>query len=306
MQTLRQLCKDKIALTSLIVVSSYLFMAVAIEAYEYSCLNRGITPIYARDNMKQRFTPPSPANLMGTDYLGRDVLWRAVAGSATAVKVGVSAALISAAIGVTLGVVAGYFGGKTDEFVVWLYSTFASMPTLLFILAFALLATKGFLCPSIATALNRFAVGINSDPGMMAVYVAIGITGWVTLCRVVRAETLKLREAGYVQAARVAGASHYRIIIRHVLPNLFHLVIIYFTLRFAYAIMIEVMVSYLGLGVQLAPSWGVMISDGQEGLWRGVWWEVAAATGFMFILVLALHLLGDALRDALDPRMKNR
>ncbi len=139
---------------------------------------------------------------------------------------------------------------------------------------------------------------------MLALYLGIGITGWVTLCRVVRAETMKLREAAYVQAAKVAGCGNFRIIFKHIIPNLFHLVIIYFTLRFAYAVMTEVIVSYLGLGVQLAPSWGVMIADGQTRLWRGIWWEVATATAFMFFLVLALHLLGDALRDRLDPRLR--
>jgi peptide/nickel transport system permease protein len=139
---------------------------------------------------------------------------------------------------------------------------------------------------------------------MLALYLAIGVTGWVTLCRVVRAETMKLREAPYIQAAKVAGQNSFKIIFKHIFPNLVHLVIIYFTIRFAYAIMTEVIVSYLGLGVQLAPSWGVMIADGQNGLWRGIWWEIVTATGFMFFLVLSLHVLGDNLRDLLDPRLK--
>ncbi|MPN63908.1 Dipeptide transport system permease protein DppC [bioreactor metagenome] len=146
----------------------------------------------------------------------------------------------------------------------------------------------------------------RAEPGMLAVYLAIGITGWVTLCRVVRAETMRLRNMPFVSAARVAGVRNAVIIRRHILPNVFHLVIIYFTLTFAGAIMLEVIVSYLGFGVQSAPSWGVMISDGQQRLWRGVWWEITAATGFMFVLVLALNLLGDALRDALDPRQRQR
>lgn len=113
---------------------------------------------------------------------------------------------------------------------------------------------------------------------------------------------MRLRTMPYVAAAKVAGVSSPKIILRHILPNVFHLVIIYFTLTFAGAVMLEVIVSYLGFGVQSAPSWGVMISDGQDRLWRGIWWEIAAATGFMFLLVLALNVLGDALRDTLDPR----
>jgi peptide/nickel transport system permease protein len=115
---------------------------------------------------------------------------------------------------------------------------------------------------------------------------------------------MKLREMQYVQAAKTLGLRDCAIIFRHILPNLMHLVIIYFTMRFAFAIMTEVIVSYLGLGVQFEPSWGVMIADGQERLWRGIWWEVGAATAFMFILVLALNILGDALRTLLIPDSK--
>ena len=112
---------------------------------------------------------------------------------------------------------------------------------------------------------------------------------------------MKLKRRAFVESARVAGVPDRVIIFRHILPNVMHLAIIYFTLSFAGAIMLEVIVSYLGFGVQSAPSWGVMISDGQERLWRGVWWEITGASCAMFILVLALNLLGDALRDALDP-----
>ena len=205
------------------------------------------------------------------------------------------------AIGVTLGCISGFCGGKADDVVIWLYSTIASMPTLLFILAFALLFSRGFLSPELVLAVNTASNLINVDPGMLAVYIAIGLTGWVSLCRVVRGETLKLKRRAFVDAARVAGVPDRVIIFRHILPNVMHLAIIYFTLSFAGAVMLEVIVSYLGFGVQTAPSWGVMISDGQERLWRGVWWEIAGASGAMFILVLALNLLGDALRDALDP-----
>jgi peptide/nickel transport system permease protein len=113
---------------------------------------------------------------------------------------------------------------------------------------------------------------------------------------------LKLKNSGFVSAAKVAGVGHTLILLRHILPNLFHLVIIYFTTLFAGAVMLEVIVSYLGLGVQSAPSWGIMISDGQSRLWSGVWWEIASASGALLILVLALNILGDSLRDALDPR----
>ena len=116
---------------------------------------------------------------------------------------------------------------------------------------------------------------------------------------------MKLRDRGFVAAARIAGVPSLTIVRRHIIPNVFHLVIIYFTLTFAGAIMMEVIVSYLSFGSQSFPSWGLMISDGQTCLWRGVWWELATPTVFMFVLLLALNLLGDALRDALDPRHIN-
>jgi peptide/nickel transport system permease protein len=300
-----RLLSDKLSAAALLILLGYLIAALCVECYGFYCAKTDRSPIYNQGDIDNRYKPPSASNWMGTDYQGRDVFWRAVAGSSTAIKVGAMASLLSALIGVALGATAGYFGGWVDDFVVWIYSSFASMPTLLFILAFALLVSKGFLFPPIANFLNSIADTFNSDPGMLAIYLGIGLTGWVSLCRVVRGETMRLRELAYVQAAKAMGFSSAKIILKHIIPNLFHLVIIYFTMRFAYAIMTEVIVSYLGLGVEMAPSWGVMIADGQERLWRGIWWEVAAATGFMFFLVLSLHVLGDSLRDILDPRLKN-
>ncbi|OGV37908.1 MAG: hypothetical protein A2020_10045 [Lentisphaerae bacterium GWF2_45_14] len=300
---LKRILCGKISCAAFIIVVLYLLLSCGMEIYAYHCAYSGIDPIYAKGNMSMNFLPPSAEHWFGTDYQGRDVFWRSLAGAGTAVKIGMSASIISAVIGVILGMLAGYFGKWVDDLVVWIYSTFASMPTLLFILAFALLVSKGFLFPPAAELLKKFANVFHADMGMIAVYLGIGLTGWVGLCQVVRAETMKLRETGYVLAAKSMGFNPFKIIFRHIMPNLFHLVIIYFTMRFAYSVMTEVIVSYLGLGVESAPSWGVMISDGQEGLWRGLWWEVTAATALMFFMVLPLHLLGDYLRDILDPRL---
>ena len=288
------------AMLSLVVIIFYLLAAAGFEVHTVLCRKNMTVPVYAKTS-ESCFAPPSKEHLLGTDYQGRDVLLRSIAASGTAVKIGVISGVIAVAIGVTLGCISGFCGGKADDIVIWLYSTIASMPTLLFILAFALLFSRGFLSPELAQAVSTASNLINVDPGMLAVYIAIGLTGWVSLCRVVRGETLKLKRRAFVDAARVAGVPDRVIIFRHILPNVMHLAIIYFTLSFAGAVMLEVIVSYLGFGVQSAPSWGVMISDGQERLWRGVWWEIAGASGAMFILVLALNLLGDALRDALDP-----
>lgn len=292
---------NKQAVISGCVILLYFICAVGFEIWTAAAeANHTIAPHLAVSDAV--YQAPSYSHWLGTDYQGRDVLLRAAAASSTALKVGLVSGIISVFIGVSLGAAAGFFGGKTDDIVVWIYSTFASMPSLLFILALALLVSRDFLSPALLGAVKTAAFILRVEPGTLAVYCAIGLTGWVTLCRTVRAETMKLKKMPYVEAAKVAGTNSFTIIKRHILPNVMHLVIIYFTLTFAGAVMLEVIVSYLGFGVQNAPSWGVMISDGQEQLWRGIWWELAAATGFLFILVLALNILGDALRDILDPK----
>ena len=140
--------------------------------------------------------------------------------------------------------------------------------------------------------------------GLTGIFLGIGLTAWVPLCRLIRAEVMKHRERAYVMAARALGFSDARIIFRHILPNVFHIVIVNFTLRFPAAIGTEVIMSFLGIGVQGEPSWGVMINNARTRLWQGVWWEMTFATLAIFILVLAFNLLGDALRDALDPRLR--
>lgn len=293
--------QDKWGMAALIVVLIYLFTALGMETYSIWCQKNRIVPVY-NISTENRYAPPTANNIFGTDYQGRDVFARCAAGCASALKTGLIAGFIAVTIGMTLGMISGYCGGKTDEFTVWLFSTFASMPTLLFILAFALLMSQDFLSPGTAAVLNTIAGVLNTDPGMLGVYLAIGLTGWVTLCKVIRGETMKLKRLPYIAAAKVAGVGTFTIIRRHILPNIFHLVIIYFTTLFASAVMLEVIVSYLGLGAQTAPSWGLMISDGQSRLWAGIWWEITAASSVLLVLVLALNILGDSLRDALDPR----
>jgi len=241
-----------------------------------------ITPSYNQPHLEKQYQPPSWEHPMGTDGLGRDVLQRVVQGTRIAFMVGIVTSLIAIPIGVLLGCLAGYFGGKVDDFVVWLYSTFAAMPGLLFILAIAMVVGRG----------------------LVGVYLGIGLTTWVGLCRLMRGEVIKHKARPYVTAGRVLGLGHTRIIFRHILPNVFHVVIVTFTLRFPAAISTEVFMSFLGIGVQGEPSWGIMISNARLRLWHGVWWEMTFVTLAIFFIVLAFNLLGDALRDALDPRLK--
>ncbi|NOY82830.1 MAG: ABC transporter permease [Kiritimatiellaeota bacterium] len=270
------------AMAALCVILLYGAAAFGTWGYTLLCRWTDRESIAERARMEDRYLPPSTRHWLGTDYRGRDVLWRSIFATRTAFQVGILAGAVSIAVGVSLGALGGYFGGAVDAAVVWVYSTFAAMPSLLFILSFSLVLGRG----------------------TTAVYLGIGLTSWVGLCRVIRAEFIRLRSAPYVEAARAQGIGHGRIILRHILPNALHLVIVFFTIRFAAAIMTEVIVSFLGLGVQLEPSWGVMIAEAKERLWQGVWWELAGATTAMFGLVLAVNILGDALRDVLDPRLR--
>lgn len=220
---------------------------------------------------------------MGTDIFGRSVFNKVLQGTRVAMSVGLVSSLISIPIGVFFGAMAGYYGGRIDDLVVWFYTTVSSIPNIMLLIAIAFVMGKG----------------------LSAIYVALGVTAWVGLARVIRGEFLKHKSREYVVAAESLGASHFSRIFKHILPNVSHFVIIHLSIQFMSAIKAEVILSFLGLGVQDRPSWGVMIDDAKLELARGVWWQLAAATVALFFVVLAFNLLGDSLRDALDPKMKN-
>jgi peptide/nickel transport system permease protein len=170
-----------------------------------------------------------------------------------------------------------------DRAVVWLCATVASMPGLLFILAIAMVVGQG----------------------LSGVYLGIGLTTWVSVCRNVRGEVIKHRDRAYVQAARVLGYGPARIVFRHILPNVSHIILIAFSIRFPASVATEVFISFLGIGVQGEPSWGIMINNARLRLWQGVWWEMTFVTLAIFALVLAFNHLADALRDLLDPALRS-
>lgn len=283
---------------SLIVVGIYVAAAVWGEfGYRMSRL-ADRTPAYNRVDETHRYLPPAPvrwsrgaaaypgvsarAYPLGSDNLGRDVLARVVQGARIAFHVGIITSLIALPLGVVLGCLGGYFGGRVDSVVNWLCATIASMPGLLFILAVALVV----------------------GPGLAGLYLGIGLTTWVGVCRTVRAETIKHRDRAYVQAARVLGYGDARILFRHILPNVLHIVLICFSLRFPAAVATEVFVSFLGIGAQGEPSWGVMINNARLRLWQGVWWEMTCVSAAIFALVMSFNQLADALRDELDPALR--
>lgn len=269
---------------SLAVLAIYFAAALFGEAQYRYAKWRDVTPQYNVVHIEERYLPPSAKHILGTDNLGRSVALRLVQGTRIAFHVGIMTSLIAIPLGVALGLLGGYFGGKVDSIVVWLTATVASMPGLLFILAISLVVGQGLL----------------------GIYLGIGLTTWVGVCRTIRAEVMKHVSRAYVQAAKTLGYSHARIMLRHILPNVAHIILIQFSLRFPAAVSTEVFISFLGIGVQGEPSWGVMINNARLRLWQGVWWELAFTTLAILVLVLVFNHLADYLRDRLDPALRGK
>jgi peptide/nickel transport system permease protein len=226
--------------------------------------------------------PPSIAHPFGTDNYGRDILSRAIYGTRITLMVGVGAVLIFIVIGTLLGAVSGYFGGVIDGVIMRTVDVMLSLPLLFFILVVQLIL----------------------PPSIYNVILVIGITGWAGTCRLVRGQVLSVREMTYVESARAVGASHWRIISRHVIPNVMAPVIVNATLGIAATILLESVLSFLGFGVQEPlASWGSMLHKAQTYMTVAPW--MVFFPGMLIVLtVLAFNFLGDGLRDALDPRLK--
>jgi oligopeptide transport system permease protein len=219
----------------------------------------------------------------GGDRLGRDVLAKAVKGAQVSILVGVSAALLATFIGTLLGAIAGFFGGRAGDFLEWLYNVFTAIPSILLIFAFAAVFPRG--------------VG--------SVVLILGLAGWTGIYRLVRAEFIKHAVRDYVRSAEAIGASTSSRMFRHILPNVSHVVLVQLSIHVVGFIKSEVILSYLGLGVGVDQvSWGTMLAEAQSQLILGQWWQLAAATLFMAVFVTAFSLMTDALRDALDPKLR--
>ncbi|MDR3606692.1 MAG: ABC transporter permease [Oligoflexia bacterium] len=274
---LRRLKKDKLAIACIGIVIFYALVAILAKL--------GVIATPWDVKVAGSYSPPSFQSLpliFGTDNFGYSVFYKVIQGARVSMSVGLVSCMISTPIGITLGALAGYFGGWIDEVVVWLFTTLSSVPSIMLLIAIVFVLGKG----------------------LGAIYFALGITAWVSLCRVIRGEFMKHKTRDYVLAAESVGASHFSRVFKHILPNVSHFVIIDVSIQFMSAIKAEVILSFLGIGVQGQPSWGVMIDDAKLELSRGAWWQLAAATMAMFFIVLAFNILGDALRDALDPKLK--
>ncbi|MEZ5571347.1 MAG: ABC transporter permease [Halioglobus sp.] len=244
-------------------------------------------------------------HVLGTDLGGADVAYQSIKGIRTGVLLGTLATLIMLPIAVTLGVMAGYFKGWVDDVVQYLYTTLSSIPGILLIAASVLLFQVYIdLHP------DFFSIGLEkADARFIALCFILGVTSWSSLCRLIRAETLKISQLGYVQAAHAFGVSHVRILSRHIVPNVSHIILITFVLDFSALVLAEAVLSYIGVGIDPSMgSWGNMINGARSELSRDpvVWWTLSGAFFFMFVLVLAANLFSDLVRDAFDPRTSKR
>lgn len=233
-------------------------------------------------DLKYALTPPGAQFLLGADQYGRDILSRLIYGSRLSLMVGLFAQMINTLIGVTLGLFSGYYGGKIDDTIMGLTNIVLSMPIL--ILSLAIMAILG--------------------PGIINLLIALGAVGWTYTCRVTRAETLSIREKDYIDAARVLGCSTFRILRKHVLPNILGPIIVIATLGVADIILMAATLSFLGVGAQPGtPEWGAMLSRGRDYLYYAPWISIFPGVA-LFITILGLNTLGDGLRDFLDPYRK--
>ena len=242
-------------------------------------------------------------HVFGTDKVGQDVLYQALKSIRTGLVIGTLATLVTLPFALVLGVMAGYFKGWVDDLIQYLYTTLSSIPGVLLIAAAVLMMqvyveNHPELFPS---------TEIRADVRLLALCVILGITSWTGLCRLLRGEVLKLRELEYIQAAQAFGVSHWRVMMRHLTPNVMHIVMIALVMDFSGLVLAEAVLSYIGVGVDPSmTSFGTMINGARLEMAREpmVWWSLAAAFVFMLALVLAANLFADAVRDAFDPRLR--
>lgn len=220
---------------------------------------------------------------LGGDRLGRDVLAKVIKGAEVSIVVGLAAAVVATLIGTLLGAISGFFGGKIGDFLEWIYNVFTAIPSILLIFAFAAIFHRG----------------------VTSVVLILALTGWTGIYRLIRAEFMKHRVREYVRSAEAIGASQWSRMFKHILPNVSHVALVQLSLHVVSFIKSEVILSYLGLGVGVDQvSWGTMLAEAQNELILGYWWQLTVVAAFMAVFVTAFALFTDALRDALDPKLR--
>lgn len=268
--------ENKLAAASAVVILLFILAAILAPV---------LTP-YTFDGMDlhNRLAPPSRAHLLGTDEAGRDVLTRMLYGSRVSLLVGIVPTVISMLAGAILGIIAGYNGGRTDAVIMRIADVMLAFPSMF--LAMAIMYTLG--------------------DGMINIFLALALVNWASVARIVRAETLKLKETEFVEAARSIGVGRLVIMLRHIFPNCAPSLIVLFTLNIPSAILSESSLSFLSIGIKPPQaSWGLMVNAGRQFLYSQPWLSLSPSAAIM-VVVLAFNFLGDGLRDVLDPHLKNQ
>ncbi len=265
--------KNRMAMFCLIVV--ILLVLIAIFAPFLAPYDPDI------QNLSIKLQTPNAEHLFGTDEFGRDILSRIIYGCRVSLSIGIISQIIASVIGYVMGVCAGYFGGKVDAVISFVIQVFSSFPFLLFAMAV------------------MFILG----PGLINLYIALGLLAWASTARLIRGDVMKLKKSEYIDACKISGGSNFRIIMKHLLPNCLSTMIVTVTLGIPSAIMSEASLSFLGLGVQPPmSSWGAMINAAQPYIRSHIYYSIIPGIAII-ITVLAFNMLGDGLRDALDPKL---
>ena len=280
----RRFKANRAALAGLIFIGVVVFMAL------FGPIIARYPPNYLASLKEEGIirAPPSWKYLFGTDYIGHDVFSQIVYGASAALYVGFGAAAIAMSLAIVIGLVSGYYGGLTDNLLMRITEVFLVVPFLLILLVFL----------KVVTTLVPTGVG-----GLSMVTLIIGLFSWASNARIIRGEVLRVKQYEYIEAAKSLGASKTRIIFRHLLPNILHIVIVLITLQIASAILVEAGISFLGFGDPNSITWGQQLQGASEAV-KEAWWEGVFPGFFITLLVLGFSLLGNGLRDALDPRLR--
>ena len=294
----RRFKRNKAGIVGLIIVLGVVFIGIfgdVLAPYPAFPNYKSLAPFYHGDVR----TPPNSHYLLGTDVLGTDVLSDILHGTKFALYVGVVVTLITMAIAILVGAIAGYFGSWTDNILMRITEIFLVFPSLLFILIFVRVFTLG---AGVGTSLNF--LGISIPLGLSIVVLVLAVFNWPGDARMVRGEFLRVRELEFVEAEKALGASNKRIIFRHILPNILSSIIVVASLTIAYAILLEAGVSFLGFGDPNTMTWGQILENNFADM-RVVWWAELYPGLAILITVFGFNLLGDGLSDALNPRLRD-
>lgn len=301
----KKVFKNKTAIVAFIILSIYIIIGL-LDSIHFNTQKSVLDILIQQLNSHDETTYSSPfatktLHIFGTNKIGQDMFYESIKSVRTGLIIGIFTTIVMLPFALFFGMIAGYFGGWSDDVIQYLYTTLSSIPGVLLITAMVLMmqviiTAHPNLFPTIAD---------RADARLLALCFILGITSWASLCRLLRAETLKLREQEFITASIAMGAKKIPIILRHILPNVMHIVIITIVLDFSGLVLAEAVLSYVGVGVDpTTASWGNMINTSRLELAREpmVWWPLCSALFMMFFLVLSANLFADAVRDAFDPK----